>query len=657
MKAVLVLALSATLQQQVQDTSIYARAESLLVAGELGDARRILERQVRRDRDDVRALTLLGRVHLAWPVIGRWKAWDYLESARKADPGNPEPPYWQIQVGLHLAMEDGQWMIKRGLFDVWRSDPHYRDTWDIADQVYWSNEDRREAAVILAAHGTDPFAALQGARLLADADECEPAAAVLDSLVAAGHENGTLWALRAQCALQGGDGAAGSAYYERALAQSESDSLGLLWRQVAGIAYPEEDSAYVATPPGERETFLRGFWSRREPDLTTASNERIAEHFERLAHARSYYPLVHPQALYHSSPLRRALFAGSGAQVLSVAQQFGLPTSPLPGNSRLEDAVTAAGLGLDLRDIPEPDSVTRYRRYGLDGRGLMYLRFGPPHDLFTTFGSDTPIDVERWIYDLPEGYIAVTFAWLEGAGDMLLHPISRTELHNTLLMLESDESSIAADLEVDAWVATFRGALSGYQLVYVGAAPDSGAAALWDAEWNELVRIGGVSPFVFHVEDRNYHLGVDVREGERLGRLRADVPVADLWRDYLMLSSILVAPLGDTAYSREDVARAMPGTRRLPVGSPLALYAEIYELAADPAGFLRYEVEYAFMRGGEPVLTVRFERQAQDAPMVPERVIFAPGRVPRGEYRIVMRVRDLVRGSEARTTLVDVELR
>ncbi|UCF39700.1 MAG: tetratricopeptide repeat protein, partial [Gemmatimonadota bacterium] len=212
MTAFVVLALAAGLQQQVQDTTIYARAESLLVAGELADARRILERKVRRDREDVRALTLLGRVHLAWPVIGRWKAWDYLESARKAEPGDPEPPYWQVQVGLHLAMEDGQWMIKRGLFDVWRADPHYKDTWDIADQVYWSNEDRREAAAILASHSDDPFAALQGARLLVDAGEYERAAAVLDSLVAAGHESGTLWALRAQCALESGDVNGGTAY-------------------------------------------------------------------------------------------------------------------------------------------------------------------------------------------------------------------------------------------------------------------------------------------------------------------------------------------------------------------------------------------------------------------------------------------------------------
>jgi len=84
---------------------------------------------------------------------------------------------------------------------------------------------------------------------------------------------------------------------------------------------------------------------------------------------------------------------------------------------------------------------------------------------------------------------------------------------------------------------------------------------------------------------------------------------------------------------------------------------KIYQLQADPAGFLRYEVEYTFMRRDEPVVAVRFERQAEDAPMVPERVVLAPGRVPRGEYRIVMRVRDLVRGSEARTTLVNVELR
>jgi tetratricopeptide (TPR) repeat protein len=573
----LLLALAAT--APLQDTSLYARAESLLVEGELGEARRELERAVRRDREDARALTLLGRVHLEWPVIGRWKAWDYLERAAKADTSYVEARYWQVQVGLHLAMEDGQWMIRRALLDVWRMDAEYRDTWEIADQIYWNNDHRRQAAEALAHDAGNPHSDLRRAWFLTQANEYPRAAALIDSLVAAGRDDAAVWALKAQCALERGDTTGGLSDYELALQRAESDTLGLLWRQVSGIASPEEDSLYAMLSPAERETFLRSFWSRREPDLNTAENERIVEHFARLAHARDYYPLLHPQATFHRSEINRTLYAGmSGAIIYSLGDAFGLTIVPMPGRSRLEDDIARVGLGVDIRDLPEPDSLTRYRNYGFDGRGLVYLRYGEPDRRLITVGP-VPVDAEQWYYETPNGIVAITFASV--VGDMLVYPTNRTELHNSALVLETEDTSLPAELDVDAWVATFRGAIDGYHLVYVGATPDSGAVALWDTQWTEIARVVGSAPFVFHVGAQRYNIGVDVKQGDQLGRLRAEADVHYLWFDRLSVSSLLVASLSDTAYSREDIARAMPGTRRLSVGEPLAFYSEIYELTAD----------------------------------------------------------------------------
>jgi len=639
----------------VQDTSLYARAESLLVEGELGEARRQLERAVRRNREDARALTLLGRVHLEWPVIGRWKAWDYLERAAKADTTDPEARYWQAQVGLRLAMEDGQWMIRRALLNVWRIDPEYKDTWAIAKQIYWNDDHRRSAAQSLSRSPGNARTDLLRAWFLVQAGEYPDAATVLDSLIAAGRDDASVWALKAQSALERGDTTGGLADYERALERAASDTLDLLWQQARGIASPEEDSVYVTLPPGERAAFLRSFWSQREPDLTTAGNERIVEHFSRLAHARDYYPLLHPQATFHRSELNRALYSGmSGGIIQSLDYAFGVTVVPMPGRSRIEDDVTRAGLGVDIRDLPEPDSVTRYRTYGFDGRGLVYLRYGEPDRRLRTVGP-VPVDAEQWYYETPNGIAAITFASV--VGDMLLYPTNRTELHNSALVLETDDTSIPATLDVYAWVATFRGAIDGYHLVYVGATPDSGAAALWDSQWTELARVTGSAPFVFHVGAQRYSIGVDVKEGDQLGRLRAQADVPYLWLDRLTVSSLLVASLADTAYSREEIARAMPGTRRLSVAEPLAFYSEIYELTADSSGLARYEIEYAFEQDGEQVLAIRFQRQAPAASIVTERVVLAPGRIPRGDYRIRMRVRDLVRPRDARSTHIDVELR
>src|SRR5258706_6047487 len=83
-----------------------ARAESLFSAGNLPDARRIAENlQYLRPRDP-RVLILLGRIHLAWPVIGRFPAESLLLRAAELLPGDPEPLYYLGLVGIALDPDD-----------------------------------------------------------------------------------------------------------------------------------------------------------------------------------------------------------------------------------------------------------------------------------------------------------------------------------------------------------------------------------------------------------------------------------------------------------------------------------------------------------------------------------------------------------------------
>lgn len=241
---------------------------------------------------------------------------------------------------------------------------------------------------------------------------------------------------------------------------------------------------------------------------------------------------------------------------------------------------------------------------------------------------------------------------------MVVFPTTRPQVRHSVELLERDTTSIEASLDVYAWVATFRGPATGDHMVYVGATPDSGAAALWNLDWVELDRVAGVSPFVFRAGPGALRLGVDVQAGDKLGRLRAEVQITNLWRGRLTVSSILIGAVTDTGFGRDEVAAAMPGTRRFPAGAPLALYSEIYDLPADAAGLAQYEVEYAFVpeSGGETV-RIAFDRQALSNPTIPERIVLAPGDVPRGSYQIMMTIRDRVAGREEHSTLADVELR
>jgi tetratricopeptide (TPR) repeat protein len=661
--ALLSLALSASLlQTPQQDTTTYARAESLLVSGDLGGAEAILVRILGRDREDVTALVLLGRVRLA--TAGQsdwsWEAWDILEEAWELAPTDPQIPYWQAHVGLAVGGSNGEWAIRDGLYRIWNLDPSYRDTWEIWRHAYHGREELEQAVEILARHDGDPTADLRRAQLLIALNQYEHAERLLAGLVAAGHRDAAVWALRAQGALESGDTVNGSAYYDAALDAVATDSLSILWRQLAVIASPEEDSAHAATAPADREAFFRAFWQRREPDLGTAVNERLVEHFVRLRRARREFRLLHPQAAFHRSRERRNIVAYLSPAVFQRVQSLGVPGLLPTMSARLEADLQAAGVGTDLRQLPEPDSLTRYRRFGFDGRGLVYLRFGEPKRRYVTGG-----DVEAWYYEVGGEPMVGVFARATSSdgsamfgGDMVVFPTNRREVEHSVQLLQRDTTSVEAPREVHAWVATFRGAAPGDHMVYVGVTPDSGAAAVWDGNWEPVGRVPGTSPFVFRLSAGEHRLGVDVRADGELGRLRADVSISDLWRERLTVSSLLIGALSDTGFTRDDAARALPGTRRLPAGAPLALYSEIYGLPTDSLGLAAYEVEYAFVPvGAGQAVRVAFERQARATPTVVERVVLAPGEVPRGKYLITMTVRQRVVGREERTTLADVELR
>lgn len=637
--------------------SIYARAELLLSEGALHQARDLLERHLADHRSDTHALVLLGRVYLDWPIVGRWRALDLFRRAAALAPDDPAPWYWKIKVGRYLGSADGEALMKSGIFGVFERDPDYRDVWDFWGEIYRSPRVLVRAAVVLARHAGHPLADLRRAQLLTEAGEYDAAEALAAALVSEGRSDGGVWAIRAQAALEAGDTTPGLAFYHEALHRAATDSLELLWLQVAPIAWPDEDSLYAQTLPEDREQFFRAFWARREPDLLTAPNERIAEHFQRLRHARRNYRLLHPQSRFHYSLERRTLMSSQTLRVLEALVDLEVVAGIVPGRSRFEDEIQAAGVGVDVRDVPEPDSITRYRRYGFDGRGLIYLRYGEPVRRVINHREE----VEAWDYSVGGTLARMIFARAsaDGGGDMVFYPTSRGELHNVAVMLERDATAISARREVLAWAAFFRGAREGEQLVYVGVMADTSAAAIWDREWIEVGRETGAAPHVFSLARGTYTVGVDTRHNGERGRLRATLDVPTFWRGSLALSSLLIGvPANDSTFGRDDIARAMPGDGRLPRDTALALYTEIYGLSTDRQGRSLYEVEYRF----EPVdagraVTLTFDRALSGGAVVPERILIQPGRIPAGRFRVHLTVRDKVRRRIAQSTHVVVELR
>src|SRR5438094_361423 len=139
-------------------------------------------------------------------------------------------------------------------------------------------------------------------------------------------------------------------------------------------------SCITTTPSGDAPRVFRWFWGKRDPNLVTPWNERIAEHFRRLAYVRRHFHLLHPLSLYHRSATARGLAA---AGLRSLQRQF-VAIEPQLVPVASERLALAAGLGPEPRDAADqPGERSIYGLTGLDARGLVWLRHGAPDTRLT----------------------------------------------------------------------------------------------------------------------------------------------------------------------------------------------------------------------------------------------------------------------------------
>ena len=632
--------------------SILARAESLIVSGSLVPARRLLEPLERRAPGDVRVLILLGRVHLAWPVIGRFKADTLFRRAASLEPGNPEPWYWQGHVGLALGGDDGESMARRSLLRVIAIDPAYRDARALWTRLYAGQSERRDAIAALRRHEGSYFADLWRAQLLVELGDHAQSLPLLAGLMTRNDADPVPRALQARALFELGRDADGWAAYQEALARVDADTTELLWRQLRGIASPAERKAWAATPPEQREAFLRLFWTRREPNLFTGVNERLGEHFRRVHDARRDFGLLHPNARYHRSRIYRSLMGGVNAVTSSEvadlvrrAQLDGCHVGGIDSLTRLQ-YVMGHARRTDTAQVQESANIED----GLDDRGRVWLRHGRP-DMRVAFG----LDGETWCYFRREGTYRVTFIRRTGpggaSGDVIFTPVLPGEAESASLLMASDRSTTDYRLDFVFWPALFQDEDGRTELLLF---PDSAQAvlALVGLTGLEAARDQSDGHFLrVSADPGDYLLHVDARKDGKLGSYRGSISLPDFGASRLAVSGLLVAS-GDVAPTRDAMALAAPPGLRLPAGEPLRLYAELYHLAAEDRA-VRYEARYRFERldGGRDVrgreTMVRFQRESAAAPRVIESLVIDPGRLAAGRYRVRLEVVDHVRGTSS----------
>lgn len=651
-----------------QDTS-YARAASLLASHDLAAARRSAERLVARNPDDPRAHLLLGRVWLAWPVVGRYDALAEFRRAARLAPGDPEPLYGQVRVGMYLKSDEGEAIAREAILGILALTPQYRDCWSLFERMYHDDGIWRRADRALSRHPDDPVALERRAEIARALGRPQRADSLAALVPARGAPFVAALLVRAAAAFGTGRDSSGYAWYDSAVAHADLDSTGALWAQLWMIASPAEVAREAATAPSERRAFLRRFWGRRDPNLVTPHNERIAEHFRRLDEVRRRFHLLHPFATYHYAPARRAVIASFERD--SLRRWAGEIAGLFPTLST--DALLARhGAGPDVRASNDAAGLrTLASLANLDARGLLWLRHGRP-DIRMTGVADpcrpgqarAGLDLEGWLYHTSEGPLCIALHRPTGVGDFILAPVSRLQAANARLLMSRDATSLPAALAATAWSAFFREA-SGRTILYVRTQPESAAVVLWERDGGEEVaRARGAGLLRVSAPPGNYAMGLDVDSAGSVARVRREVRLPDFSRS-LRVSSVLVAA-ADSLVDRGTALRRMPADRRFPVGRPLATYAEVYGLGRDAAGRGRYRVHYAFTRvrsglprlpGERPRVDFVFDREGVWVERTPERLVIEPGRLPPGRYRVTLVVTDLLSNVKSEPIAVEIVMR
>jgi hypothetical protein len=642
-----------------------ARAESLLAAGRIDEALRTAQRVVWRNPRDARAHLLLGRVHFARRVIGRYPALEEFQIAAHLAPADPEPLYWQMKIGFYLRSDEGDVTAREALLRLFAVTPDYADAWKRFRDVYQNPDIWRRAERAFAVHGDDVVALERRAELLIALNDGVRADSLLAIVMSRRPPTAATCLLRAEAAFLAGRERTGYAWHDSALARANADSTGALWDEVWLIASPEETARHAATPPGERRAFLERFWKHRDPNLLTSENERLREHYARRAETRRMYRLLHPQRMSYHSPLWRALANFERQQqLLEWAERA---PYEIPGASSDTAAVMSRVASLSLRSLQDT-ALDRAFRAGLTAQGLVFLRHGAPDrhascipDLrrpVVLYSCTSHLDEESWLYMAPDGPLSIRFEKNE-----YFAPISRDQIRSAHALLQTDRTTLPAPLRARAWTAVFRSAELGVTDVYYKAAGDSTAAVLWNAAGDPL-RASGPGLLQLTVPPGRYELGLDVDSGGVLGRIRREVVVPSFSYVDLELSSLALAPAA-TLLDRETTLRDMPADLTYPAARSLAVYVEIYGLTTDRDGRSQYRVRYAFepvrslgarlVGGAARTVVFEFDREVTSSSTA-EQLVIEPGELPAGRYRVTLAVTDGRRNVKSESVALDITI-
>jgi len=683
-----------------------AAAQDTLKAGAVDAAIDLAQHYVWKNPRDPNGFLELGDAWAAKKPMGGLQALQNYRAARDLEPKDPDPPYRMAQLALRLGGADGERILQESLERVMALDPLYKNAWWEWLLTYRNAGGRADMIKRLRPFAADPTVKARLAQLEIENESYGAADSLLAGAIAADSADPEWLALRAQSALETGDTLIGFAVYQHALDHADRDTTNQLWRQIVGITTPAEYVAWMrGVPPAERGAWIESFWARRNPDLFAGANLRILEHFERLRYARKHFPLLHPLTLYERNAASRGMgelmtdrerafhvncevyqgitngstmdltprwltapFMDAGG-ALGWKDDTPLATGSVTELASVFDNGVFAPLNLDLRSVDTIAARVGYNlETGLDDRGVMYLRFGPPNHVRVggdNVGCFNP-EVERWQYP---GFGEVRFDRPSAFGgtipEVVFRPMNPAQYALMVTGLTRDASAVAAPLQFGVWFAQFRDSLAPRlsDLVVVSTRGELAATVVGAVGGDRGVHASESGVVTIHDRPGAYALLTDARVADTLGRQSFGATLR-AWDSLPAMSDLLMAVAWpDSAASRGSMLAHLQRDLVYPVGVVVRSYAEIYGLTPS-GGTIAYHATYQLLRTGNvardlarpdwpDAVNFDFDRRLTlaGAAYVPEVLDIDPNRIPAGRYLLRLVVRDLGGVNVGRATI------
>ncbi len=272
---------------------ILAQAEALLAQGDVRGAQRLFSQALRKDPNSTAALTGMGRAMMEIPA-GGGRALRHLTKAVRLAPDDPDAHYYKALAHIHMSDSDiGRDNANLGLRELERVlelNPSHADAnfqkGRLLREVYRNAGDAIAAFLL---------------QLDANPEHGEARQHLLEMQVITGNWYG---AVSAGEAILARNPEASEAYPYLAAAQwylgRPTDALQTferyfdvldeeektLYFDLGYVLTPDEQSDFEALDDDGRRHYRDRYWAKRDPDPRTAENERLLEHYVRVAYSR-----------------------------------------------------------------------------------------------------------------------------------------------------------------------------------------------------------------------------------------------------------------------------------------------------------------------------------------------------------------------------------